>query len=194
MTIQPFDFILWCPLLYTITNVFRTCYSLQTVPVGKCEMVEEPLLDPSVERHQRFTNLPEINLKLKGFRIVIPSCIRSFNRVDGHSNKNIVDNSDLFTIEASSLLISSLIENPISRLVIDKKFGKLLTGFARSRRGSESKLGYGNTQYKIEIKSLRVWSGCWEDVCKMFPYQDAAKVERDLLEQNPALEWNTYNG
>jgi hypothetical protein len=28
----------------------------------------------------------------------------------------------------------------------------------------------------------------------MLPNQDPSRIERDLLEQNPALEWNTHSG
>ncbi|CAB4027069.1 Hypothetical predicted protein [Paramuricea clavata] len=194
VTIQPFDFILWCPLLYTITTVFHTFASLQSDSVGKCESQGVPLLDPGVETHKILTNLPEINLKLRGFRVVVPSCIdpRMFTGKQDHSN--VVNNSDLFTIQATSLLVSSRLENPISRLVLDKKLSKALTAFARSRRGSAAERGLGDTQYKIEVKGLRIWSGCWEELCRMLPNQDPSRIERDLLEQNPALEWNTHSG
>ena len=194
MTIQPFDFILWCPLLYTVTTVFHTFTSLQSGSVGKCESHGVPIPDPNAETHQSLTNLPEISLKLRGFRVVVPSCIEA-RKLDGEDNmRNIANNSDLFVIHASSLLISSRLQNPISRLVVDKKLSKALAVFARSRRGSAAESGFGDTQYKIEVKGLRVWSGCWEELCRMLPNQDTTRIERDLLEQNPALEWNTYSG
>ena len=194
VTIQPFDFILWCPLLYTVATVFHTFASLQSDSVGKCESQGVPLLDPGVETHQSLTNLPEINLKLRGFRVVVPSCIDPRMLTGKQDHSGVVNNSDLFTIQASSLLVSSQLENPISRLVLDKKLSKALTAFARSRRGSAAEGGLGDTQYKIEVKGLRIWSGCWEELCRMLPNQDPSRIERDLLEQNPALEWNTHSG
>ena len=194
MTIQPFDFILWCPLLYTVTRVFHTFALLQSESVGKCESQGVPLPDPSVQTPQSLTNLPNVNLKLRGFRIVVPSCMEQYGLKGERKTKSVVNNSDLFTIQASSLHISSRLENPISRLVVDKKLSKALSAFSRSRRGSATEKAFCNTQYKVEVKSLRVWSGCWEELCKMLPDQDASRIERDLLEQNPALEWNTYSG
>ena len=191
MTIQPFDFILWCPLLYTVATVFHTFTSLQSDTVGKCESQGAPLQDPSVEPHQSLTSLPEVNLKLRGFRVVVPSRIESGKLGD---EKIGVRNSDLFTIQASSLLVSSQVENPTSRLVVDKKLSKALTASARNRRGSAAEKVFGDTQYKVEVKGLRVWSGCWNELCRMLPNQDTTRIERDLLEQNPALEWNTYSG
>lgn len=189
VTIQPFDFILWCPLLYAVSTVFHTFTSLQSESVGVYKPKEVPLLDSS-ETSESLTNLPALNLKLRGFRVVVPSCIES-QKLKGEENKN---NSDLFTIQVTSLLVSSRLENSISRLVVDKKLSKILTAFARNRRGSAAERGFGDTQYKMEVKGLRVWSGCWEDLCKMLPNQDTTRIEIDLLEQNPALEWNTYSG
>lgn len=193
MTIQPFDFILWCPLLYTITTVFQTFCSLESNSVGKCELNGVPLFEPGIETRQSLTNLPEVDLKLKGFRVIVPSCITPSTLKGKQINKNILETSDLFTIQANSLLVSSRIDNPISRLVVDKKLSKALRGFARSCRGSAAERSFGDTQYQIEVKGLRIWLGCWKELCRMLPNQDTTKVERDLLEQNPALEWNTYN-
>ena len=194
VTIQPFDFILWCPLLYTVTTVFHTFTSLQGECVGKCESQGVPLPDPTVQTLQSLTNLPEVNLRLRGFRVVVPSCMEPRELKVERNTKNGPNYSDLFTIQASSLLISSRLENPISRLIVDKKLSKALTAFARSRRGSAAEKASWNTQYKIEVKGFRVWSGCWEELCRMLPDQDTSRIERDLLEQNPAFEWNTYSG
>lgn len=191
VTIQPFDFILWCPLLYTVRTVFHTFASLQSDSVGMCESSGVPLQDPSGETYQRLTNLPVVNLKLRGFRIIVPS---SIDEAKLKAEQNSAKNSDLFTIQAASLLVSSQLENPIPRLVVNKKLSKALATSARNRRGSAAEKGFGDTQYKVEVKGLRFWSGCWNELCRMLPNQDSTRIERDLLEQNPALEWNTYSG
>ena len=163
---------------------------LQSDSAMKRDPKEVPFVDSNRETNQTLTNLPAINLKLRGFRIVIPSCINS-QKLEVGETKNC---ADLFTIQAGSLLVTSRLENPIPRLVVDKKLSKILTAYARTRRGSAAERGFGDTQYKVEVKSLRVWSGCWEDLCKMLRSPDSTRIEIDLFEQNPALEWNTYSG
>ena len=193
VTIQPFDFILWYPLLYSVTTIFHSFTSLQATSGQKCESRGVPSLESSMDARQSLTNLPEVNLKLRGFRLVVPSRIEP-HKTKETLNRNLARSSDLFAIQAKALVVSSRFDNPTSRLVVDKKLSKALTAFARSRRGSAVERRFGDTQYQIEMKGLRVWSGCWDELCRMLPSKDTSRIERDLLEQNPAFEWNTYSG
>lgn len=194
VTIQPFDLVIWCPLLYTATTVFETFTSAGRTSVGNSTYKWSTAVHPSEVTHQNLTNLPEVNLKLRGVRLIFPSSLETSKQKTKQNDKTINNNSDLLTIEITSLVVISQVENPISRLILDKKLGKALTSFACSHRGSASEKTVGDTQYKIEVIGLRVWSGRWEELCRMLPNQDTSCVERDLLEQNPALEWNTYTG
>lgn len=186
VTIQPFDFVLWCPLLYTAIHVFHTFTLVR--PHDSSMKHKAPLFECDSEIEKRLSRFPEVNFKIRGFRILLPSSID----LQGLKNmKKSVNFSDSFTIQASTFHISSQVESPISRLVVHKKLSETLTAFGCSQHRSAAQ---HDTQYKIEMKGLRIWSGCWKELCQMLPKQDTTGIEVDLLEQNPALEWNTHIG
>lgn len=194
VTIQPFDIILWCPMLSTMTTVFQRFTMFQLPTPERNEPRGIPSLDSNNGVLQSVTNLPEVNIKLRGFRLVVPSRIDVDERKGNSMSEGRRGKPDLFTVQGSSLLVTSHPDNPISRLVVNKKLSKLLRCFAQGARGRNNEGGsVGDVQYQLEVKGLRVWSGCWDELCRTLPRKDTAEIERDLLEQNPALEWNTYN-
>ena len=193
VTIQPFDIILWCPMLYTMTTLFQRFTMFQLPAPERNGPRGVASFDSNNGVLQSVTNLPEVNIKLRGFRLVVPS------RIDASESKGNLDTGgcrgkpDLIAVQGSSLLVTSHPDNPISRLVVNKKLSKSLRCFAQGLRGRNEGGSVGDVQYQVEVKGLRVWSGCWDELCRTLPRKDTAEIERDLLEQNPALEWNTYN-
>ena len=193
ITVQPFDIILWCPMLYSITSLFQRFSSFQLTPTDSEEPRNVPSLDPGSDVLQSVTNLPEVNIKLRGFRIVVPDRIDLDESKGKLIREKYFADHDLFAVQGSSLVVTSYPDNPISRLVIDKKLSKSLRSFTRGHREAKEEGNLGDVQYQLQVKGFRIWTGRWDELCRTFPRQNTAETERDLLEQNPALEWNTYS-
>lgn len=96
---------------------------------------------------------------------------------------------DLVIVHLSAVTATPHPENPIGRTVLDQHLHDKFRKFGRSSRHA---LGYDlhEVQYQMVFSGFGVWTTKWEELCGNLNKQGDLRSS-PLMDQNPALEWNT---
>uniref|UniRef100_A0A3B3U6M2 Vacuolar protein sorting 13 homolog B n=1 Tax=Poecilia latipinna TaxID=48699 RepID=A0A3B3U6M2_9TELE len=169
LTAQPFDVVLFCPLLVTVAGVFQV--KKNTFCRGKS--AGQPMQSHTLT--SRCLPLIYINT----------SVIRVF--CHGTQDRN-TKKEDTLVLKLGSLNMAPQADNPLTRTVLRKDIYQraLNLGILRDP-GSEVE----DRQYQIDLQSINIGTALWE---QLKPEKEGAKggasAESERSSQNPALEWN----
>uniref|UniRef100_A0A3P9Q9M9 Vacuolar protein sorting 13 homolog B n=1 Tax=Poecilia reticulata TaxID=8081 RepID=A0A3P9Q9M9_POERE len=171
LTAQPFDVVLFCPLLATVAGVFQTTVPRRYRERGKS--AGQPM------RSHTLTSrcLPLIYINT--------SVIRVF--CHGTQDRN-TKKEDTLVLKLGSLNMAPQADNPLTRTVLRKDIYQraLNLGILRDP-GSEVE----DRQYQIDLQSINIGTALWE---QLKPEKEGTKggpsAESERSSQNPALEWN----
>uniref|UniRef100_A0A3B3X5Y6 Vacuolar protein sorting 13 homolog B n=1 Tax=Poecilia mexicana TaxID=48701 RepID=A0A3B3X5Y6_9TELE len=171
LTAQPFDVVLFCPLLVTVAGVFQTTVPRRYRERGKS--AGQPMQSHTLT--SRCLPLIYINT----------SVIRVF--CHGTQDRN-TKKEDTLVLKLGSLNMAPQADNPLTRTVLRKDIYQraLNLGILRDP-GSEVE----DRQYQIDLQSINIGTALWE---QLKPEKEGAKggasAENERSSQNPALEWN----
>uniref|UniRef100_A0A3Q2QXD0 Vacuolar protein sorting 13 homolog B n=1 Tax=Fundulus heteroclitus TaxID=8078 RepID=A0A3Q2QXD0_FUNHE len=171
LTAQPFDVVLFCPLLATVAGVFQ----VKTLPRRYRERGK------SAGQPMRSHTLTSRCLPLI---YINTSVIRVFLRFEIKVEKT----EDTVVLKLGSLSMAPQADNPLTRTVLRKDIYQraLNLGILRDP-GSEVE----DRQYQIDLQSINIGTALWE---QLKPEKEGTKggvsAESERSSQNPALEWN----
>ncbi|KAM9436061.1 intermembrane lipid transfer protein VPS13B [Clarias gariepinus] len=177
LTAQPFDLVLSCPLLASITQVFHT-----VSPPPSRRTVKEYRSAGQPMRGRAFcsSSLPLIYVNTSVIRVFCPL---------QDSNSNLKDKTeDTLVLKIGSVSMAPQADNPLTRTILRKDIYQraLNLGVLRDP-GSEVE----DRQYQIDLQSINVGTAQWG---QLQPQGEGTKgstpPEGERSSQNPALEWN----
>ena len=196
MTVQPFDVVLWAPAIVA---------ALKTFDLNAIEKLRIPEVgDKSVEKPEDLTKegdeikdekvafnidlLPLIFINMRNLRLFVPSLKADEGLKEPPEETS--DQEDLVVLQLSSVLASPHPDNPNSRSVLHRELYEKFRKFGRSSRHA---LGYdiNDVQYQVDMCSFGVWSGKWATLCGAVNREAEMSGTGTIMDQNPALEWNT---
>ncbi|XP_044063064.1 vacuolar protein sorting-associated protein 13B-like isoform X9 [Siniperca chuatsi] len=178
LTAQPFDVVLYCPLLATVAGVFQATVPRRYRERGKS--AGQPM------RSHTLTSrcLPLIYINTSVIRVVCPGAQDKHTAsVDLHEKKE-----DTLVLKLGSLSMAPQADNPLTRTVLRKDIYQraLNLGILRDP-GSEVE----DRQYQVDLQSINIGTAQWE---QLKPEKEGIKggvsAESERSSQNPALEWN----
>ncbi|XP_027872491.1 vacuolar protein sorting-associated protein 13B isoform X1 [Xiphophorus couchianus] len=177
LTAQPFDVVLFCPLLATVAGVFQTTVPRRYRERGKS--AGQPM------RSHTLTSrcLPLIYINTSVIRVFCHGT-QDRNAASESSEKK----EDTLVLKLGSLSMAPQADNPLTRTVLRKDIYQraLNLGILRDP-GSEVE----DRQYQIDLQSINIGTALWE---QLKPEKEGAKggasAESERSSQNPALEWN----
>uniref|UniRef100_A0A3Q2QZ54 Vacuolar protein sorting 13 homolog B n=1 Tax=Fundulus heteroclitus TaxID=8078 RepID=A0A3Q2QZ54_FUNHE len=177
LTAQPFDVVLFCPLLATVAGVFQTTVPRRYRERGKS--AGQPM------RSHTLTSrcLPLIYINTSVIRVFC------HGRQDRHAPSDPSEKTeDTVVLKLGSLSMAPQADNPLTRTVLRKDIYQraLNLGILRDP-GSEVE----DRQYQIDLQSINIGTALWE---QLKPEKEGTKggvsAESERSSQNPALEWN----
>nr|XP_046256632.1 vacuolar protein sorting-associated protein 13B-like isoform X4 [Scatophagus argus] len=177
LTAQPFDVVLFCPLLATVAGVFQATVPRRYKERGKS--AGQPM------RSHTLTSrcLPLIYINTSVIRVFCPGPQDKHTASDPHVKKE-----DTLVLKLGSLSMAPQADNPLTRTVLRKDIYQraLNLGILRDP-GSEVE----DRQYQVDLQSINIGTAQWE---QLKPEKEGVKggvsVESERSSQNPALEWN----
>ncbi|XP_030249580.1 vacuolar protein sorting-associated protein 13B isoform X3 [Sparus aurata] len=177
LTTQPFDVVLFCPLLATVAGVFQATVPRRYRERGKS--AGQPM------RSHTLTSrcLPLIYINTSVIRVFCPRAQDKHTASDSHVKKE-----DTLVLKLGSLSMAPQADNPLTRTVLRKDIYQraLNLGILRDP-GSEVE----DRQYQVDLQSINIGTAQWE---QLKPEKEGIKggvsVESERSSQNPALEWN----
>ncbi|XP_073341098.1 intermembrane lipid transfer protein VPS13B-like isoform X3 [Pagrus major] len=177
LTAQPFDVVLFCPLLATVAGVFQATVPRRYRERGKS--AGQPM------RSHTLTSrcLPLIYINTSVIRVFSPRAQDKHTASDFHVKKE-----DTLVLKLGSLSMAPQADNPLTRTVLRKDIYQraLNLGILRDP-GSEVE----DRQYQVDLQSINIGTAQWE---QLKPEKEGIKggvsVESERSSQNPALEWN----
>ncbi|XP_017308311.2 intermembrane lipid transfer protein VPS13B isoform X6 [Ictalurus punctatus] len=177
LTAQPFDLVLSCPLLASITQVFHTLS-----PPPSRWMVKEfrSAGQPMGGRAFSSSSLPLIYVNTSVIRIFFP-----LQDSSSHLKEKV---EDTLVLKIGSVSMAPQADNPLTRTILRKDIYQraLNLGVLRDP-GSEVE----DRQYQIDLQSINVGTAQWG---QLQPQGEGMKSgtppEGERSSQNPALEWN----
>ncbi|XP_060756090.1 intermembrane lipid transfer protein VPS13B-like isoform X4 [Neoarius graeffei] len=181
LTAQPFDLVLSCPLLASITRVFCTVPpppSRRTVK--DCRSAGQPM------RGRAFCSrsLPLIYVNTSVVRVFCP-----LQDNNSHSKEKL---EDTLVLKIGSISMAPQADNPLTRTILRKDIYQRAMNLGVLRDpGSEVE----DRQYQIDLQSINVGTAHWG---QLQPQGEGTKggtpPEGERSSQNPALEWNMASG
>ncbi|XP_024861021.1 vacuolar protein sorting-associated protein 13B isoform X2 [Kryptolebias marmoratus] len=176
LTAQPFDVVLFCPLLTTVAGVFQTTVPRRYRERGKS--AGQPM------RSHTLTSrcLPLIYINTSVIRVFCHG---------GQDRQTLSDSNkkeDTLVLKLGSLSMAPQADNPLTRTVLRKDIYQraLNLGVLRDP-GSEVE----DRQYQVDLQSINIGTAQWE---QLKPEKEGVKggvsAESERSSQNPALEWN----
>uniref|UniRef100_UPI0037E89457 intermembrane lipid transfer protein VPS13B-like isoform X1 n=1 Tax=Semicossyphus pulcher TaxID=241346 RepID=UPI0037E89457 len=178
LTAQPFDVVLFCPLLATVAGVFQVTVPRRYKERGKSG--GQPM------RSHTLTSrcLPLIYINTSVIRVFFPRAQENKTPpVNPHMKKE-----DTLVLKLGSLGMAPQADNPLTRTVLRKDIYQraLNLGILRDP-GSEVE----DRQYQVDLQSINIGTAQWE---QLKPEKEGNKggvsAESERSSQNPALEWN----
>ena len=145
---RPFDLVLWCPVLGSITQVFAideltsehrspsqekpvktrrkrtlSATSLKSASESQATRQSSHKKVPTNDEWLTNQNLPLIYMDCKDFRIFIPAketCSKSAEAFDVDGDDSHPPEGDTFLLQVNSVVLSPHADNPLQRLVVKK--------------------------------------------------------------------------
>ena len=201
VNIQPFDVVLWCPVIVAALNMFdlslldRFRFLSENNTVG--EKAESVRLVKDVEGGEKIESvtvnvdlLPLLFVNMRNMRLFIPT-VSAGKEVDVFPDARKAHfHEDMTVVQLSTVCASPHPDNPNSRTVLNREFYEKFRKFGRSSRQA---LGYDihDVQYQIDLCRFGVWTGSWGQLCGKLKQEDGLELIGIAVDQNPALEWNT---
>ena len=195
MNIQPFDIVLWTPAVVAALDTFDLRllgkFQFSTAKAGDSEKTSEGLLPKDQAKDKTcdvtVNLLPLLFIDMRNFRLFIPS-ESAGKEIDEAEGANY--HEDMAVIQLSTVRASPHPDNPNSRTILNQEFYEKFRKFGRSSRQA---LGYDihDVQYQIDLCGVGVWSGSWAQLCGSAKHDKGLERAGILVDQNPALEWNT---
>lgn len=197
VNIQPFDVVLWCPAIVAALNTFDLSllekFRFMTQIENDNEKTDAVLLprEEQADKTERVTVnielLPLLFVNLRNLRLFIPSQSAG-KEVEETTTPHFRE--DMTVIQLSTVSASPHPDNPNSRTVLNREFYEKFRKFGRSSRQA---LGYDihDIQYQIDLCGFGVWSGSWGQLCGTLKHDEGPERVGIVVDQNPALEWNT---
>ncbi|XP_051922637.1 intermembrane lipid transfer protein VPS13B-like isoform X3 [Hippocampus zosterae] len=177
LTAQPFDVVLFCPLLTTVVGIFQTTVPRRYKDRGKS--AGQPM------RSHTLTSrcLPLIYINTNLVRIFCPRSPEKTTTPDLHADKE-----DTLVLKLGSLSMAPQADNPLSRTVLRKDLYQRASNLGILRDpGSEVE----DRQYQVDLQSINIGTAQWE---QLKPEKEGIKggvsADGERNSQNPALEWN----
>ncbi|XP_038147757.1 vacuolar protein sorting-associated protein 13B-like isoform X3 [Cyprinodon tularosa] len=177
LTAQPFDVVLFCPLLATVAGVFQTTVPRRYRERGKS--AGQPM------RSHTLTSrcLPLIYINTSGIRVFCHGAQDKHAASDSSEKKE-----DTVVLKLGSLSVAPQADNPLTRTVLRKDIYQRAFNLGILRDpGSEVE----DRQYQIDLQSISIGTALWE---QLKPEKEGTKggvsAESERSSQNPALEWN----
>ena len=198
VNIQPFDVVLWTPAvlaaLETVDLSLLEKFRVLAPMESDAEKADEGSLlrdQPNDKRDCSTVNvelLPLLFVDMRNLRLFIPCEAGAGKSVEGMKTVNYQE--DMTVIQLSTVSASPHPDNPNSRAVLNREFYDKFLKFGRSSRQA---LGYDihDVQYQIDLCGFGVWSGSWVQLCGSVRHEEGLERVGILVDQNPALEWNT---
>ncbi|KAG7317797.1 hypothetical protein KOW79_018832 [Hemibagrus wyckioides] len=177
LTAQPFDLVLSCPLLASITQVFHTV----SPPPSRWAVKEyrsagQPMRGCSFSS----SSLPLIYVTTSVIRVFCPLQDSNFHLKE--------KTEDTLVLKIGSVSVAPQADNPLTRTILRKDIYQraLNLGVLRDP-GSEVE----DRQYQIDLQSINLGTAQWG---QLQPQAEGTKgstpTEGERNSQNPALEWN----
>lgn len=201
VNIQPFDVVLWCPVIVAALNTFDlslldrfTFLSENNTVVEKAESVLLLKDDEGGEKNESVTVnvelLPLLFVNIRNLRLFIPT-VSAGKELDVFPETGKAHfQEDMSVVQLSTVCASPHPDNPNSRTVLNREFYDKFRKFGRSSRQA---LGYDihDVQYQMDLCGFGVWTGSWGQLCGKLKHEDGLELVGIAVDQNPALEWNT---
>ncbi|KAI7806135.1 putative vacuolar protein sorting-associated protein 13B-like [Triplophysa rosa] len=178
LTAQPFDLVLSCPLLVTVSRVFQV-----TPPPHLRHPVRDRLSPGQPMRGHSLSSgsLPLIYVNTSVIRVFCPlEDMPSFT----YSQMK----EDTVVLKIGSVSVAPQADNPLPRSVLRKDLYQraLNLGVLRDP-GSEVE----DRQYQIDLQSINMGTALWDDLRpERESSTDGCPPDGERNSQNPALEWN----
>nr|XP_015804809.2 intermembrane lipid transfer protein VPS13B isoform X1 [Nothobranchius furzeri] len=177
LTAQPFDVVLFCPLLATVAGVFQTTIPRRYRERGKS--AGQPM------RSHTLTSrcLPLIYINTSVIRIFCHGA------QDKQASSDLSEKrEDTLVLKLGSLSMAPQADNPLTRTVLRKDiYQHALNLGVLQDPGSEVE----DRQYQVDLQSIDIGTAQWE---QLKPEKEGVKggasAESERSSQNPALEWN----
>ncbi|XP_068695500.1 intermembrane lipid transfer protein VPS13B-like isoform X2 [Montipora foliosa] len=198
VNIQPFDVVLWTPAVLaaletvdlSLLEKFRVLVPMES----DAEKADEGSLLRDQQNDKRDCStvnvelLPLLFVDMRNLRLFIPCEAGAGKSVEGMKTVNYPE--DMTVIQLSTVSASPHPDNPNSRAVLNREFYDKFLKFGRSSRQA---LGYDihDVQYQIDLCGFGMWSGSWVQLCGSVRNEEGLERVGVLVDQNPALEWNT---
>lgn len=201
INVQPFDVVLWCPVIVGALNTFDLSlldrFRFLSENNGVVEKAESVFLlkdDEGGEKMESVTVnvdlLPLLFVNMRNLRLFIPtvSAGKEFDAFPETTKAHFQE--DMTVVQLSTVCASPHPDNPNSRTVLNREFYEKFRKFGRSSRQA---LGYDihDVQYQIDLCGFGVWTGSWGQLCGKLKHEDDLELVGIAVDQNPALEWNT---
>ncbi|XP_027028317.2 vacuolar protein sorting-associated protein 13B isoform X2 [Tachysurus fulvidraco] len=177
LTTQPFDLVLSCPLLASITRVFHTVSPPPSRWAFKdCRSAGQPMRGCAFSS----SSLPLIYVNTNMIRVFCP--------LQDSSSHLKEKTEDTLVLKIGSVCVAPQADNPLTRTILRKDIYQraLNLGVLRDP-GSEVE----DRQYQIDLQSINIGTAQWG---QLQPQGEGTKgstpPEGERSSQNPALEWN----
>lgn len=186
VTVQPFDLILWTPAIVAAIDVFDTRLIDKFKFLSQGSVGNEPkeTTDKEDADNTMMTTslLPLLFMNMRDIRLFLPCSDLMLGNTD-----NTTISEDLIVVHLSKVSTIPHPDNPIGRSVLSKHLYEQYVGFGRSSRRA---LGYDlhEVQYQTDLKGFGIWVAKWSELCGNLTQENESN---SLMDQNPALEWNT---
>lgn len=188
VTFQPFDMVLWTPAIVAAIDVFDACLLDKFKFLSQGEFTKKPKEPSNSEDTESATLsaslLPLLFVNMREIRLFLPCS----NVTSPKGNQEPLP-EDLIVVHLSKVSTTSHPDNPIARSVLSKDLYEKYIGFGRSSRRA---LGYDlhEVQYQADLTGFGIWAAKWSDLCGNLN-QQSNNSGNTIMDQNPALEWNT---
>ncbi|KAK3753814.1 hypothetical protein QZH41_018464 [Actinostola sp. cb2023] len=188
VAVQPFDVILWTPAVVAAIDVFdaRLLDKFHFLSQGSFSTRSTEAEKEDGDNTVLSTNLlPLLFMNMRDIRLFVPCSDVTHNVGD-----DACLNEDLIVIHLSKVTTTPHPDNPITRSILSKDLYEKYVGFGRSSRRA---LGYDlhEVQYQTDLTGFGMWAAKWNELCGNLSQQSEVLGSNTVMDQNPALEWNT---
>lgn len=190
VAVQPFDLILWTPAIVAAIDVFDTRLLQKFKFLSQGNLAQKPRERTEKEDTENAVIsadlLPLLFMNMRDIRLFLPC-----SDVNPVKTDLTAISEDLIVIHLSKISTTPHPDNPIGRSVLRKDLYEKYVGFGRSSRRA---LGYDlhEVQYQTDLTGLGIWVARWSELCGNLNQESQDVLgSNTVMDQNPALEWNT---
>nr|XP_014343547.1 PREDICTED: vacuolar protein sorting-associated protein 13B [Latimeria chalumnae] len=177
LSAQPFDIVLYFPLLNTVASIFQA-------KLPKKQMETRKSSGQPMRTHTLTSRcLPLVYINTSVIRIFFPKAEEK-----QHQSGSQLTKEDTLVLKLGSVCMAPQADNPLTRIVLRKDIYQRAVNLGILRDpGSEVE----DRQYQLDLQSINIGTAQWD---QLKPEKESVKggilVENERNSQNPALEWN----